>query len=340
MLQRIYGTAWPTQEELDDHLQQLEEAKRRDHRRLGRELDLFSVNEEIGPADPLAPEGRDDPLPVEEFEQKEQLARGYELVFTPHIASEKIYETSGHLEILQGEHVRPDGDRGSDYYLKPMNCPCHIMIYKSQLHSYRDLPVRSPSSARSTATSAPACCTACCACAASRRTTRTSSARRTRSIDEVEGVLDFAIDIWPTSSATSSRPIWRRGPKRRSASDEVWDTADERAATARWRRAVCAYKIDEGGGAFYGPKIDIKWVDALGREWQCRRSSSTSICRSGSTSTTSAKTASATAPVMIHRALLGSMERFFGVLIEHYAGAFPLWLAPVQAAIIPITDDQ
>ena len=339
MLQRIYGTAWPTQEELDAHLQRLEEAQRRDHRRLGRELDLFSVNEEIGPGLILwHPKGAMVRYLIEQFEQKEQLARGYDLVYTPHIASEKIYQTSGHLETYRENMYSPMRIEEVDYYLKPMNCPGHIMIYKSRVHSYRDLPIRWPSSARSTATSAPARCTACCACAASRRTTRTSSARRSRSSTRPRGVLDLAMHMADVFGYEFQAYLATR-PEKSIGSEDVWERATDALRRALEMRGL-PYKLDEGGGAFYGPKIDIKWVDALGREWTGptiqvdfnlpERFDVNYIGEDGERHRAA----------MIHRTLLGSMERFVGGLIEHYAGAFPVWLAPVQAAIIPITDDQ
>ena len=339
MLQRIYGTAWPTRDELDIHLQRLEEAQRRDHRRLGRELDLFSVNEEIGPGLILwHPKGAMIRYLVEQFEQKEQLARGYELVYTPHIASEKIYRTSGHLETYRENMYAPMSIEEVDYYLKPMNCPGHIMIYKHRVHSYRDLPVRLAELGtvyryeRSgtlhgmlrvrgfTQDDAHVFCTP------------------EQVVDEVGGVIDFAMHMADVFGYDFQSYLATR-PEKSIGDADVWATATEDLRRAMEMRGL-SYKIDEGGGAFYGPKIDIKWVDALNREWTGptiqvdfnlpERFDVNYIGEDGDRHRVA----------MIHRTLLGSMERFVGGLIEHYAGAFPLWLAPVQAAIIPITDDQ
>jgi threonyl-tRNA synthetase len=339
MLQRIYGTAFPTQEELDAHLQRLEEAQRRDHRRLGRELDLYSVNEEIGPGLILwHPKGAMVRFLVEQFEQREQLARGYQLVYTPHIASEKIYKTSGHLETYRENMYSPMSIEEVDYYLKPMNCPGHIMIYKSRVHSYRDLPVRLAELGtvyryeRSgtlhgmlrvrgfTQDDAHIFCTP------------------EQVVDEVRGVIDLAIHMARVFGYDFQAYLATK-PEKSVGSDETWQRATDELKRALETRGL-SYKIDEGGGAFYGPKIDIKWVDALGREWTGptiqldfnlpERFDVTYIGEDGERHRA----------VMIHRTLLGSMERFVGGLVEHYAGAFPVWLAPVQAKLIPITNDQ
>jgi threonyl-tRNA synthetase len=339
MLQRIYGTAWPTQDELDAHLTRLEEAQRRDHRRLGRELDLFSVNEEIGPGLILwHPKGAMIRYLVEQFEQKEQLARGYDLVYTPHIASEKIYRTSGHLETYRENMYSPMSIEEVDYYLKPMNCPGHIMIYKNRVHSYRDLPIRLAE------------------LGTVYRYERSGSLHgmlRVRGftqddahifctpeqvVDEAGGVIDLAMHMADVFGYEFQSYLATR-PEKSIGAAEVWETATEDLRRAMEIRGL-SYKIDEGGGAFYGPKIDIKWVDALNREWTGptiqvdfnlpERFDVNYIAEDGERHRVA----------MIHRTLLGSMERFVGGLVEHYAGAFPLWLAPVQAAIIPITDEQ
>jgi len=339
MLQRVYGTVWFTQEELDEHLHRLEEAQRRDHRRLGRELELFMVSEEIGPGLILwQPKGAMVRYLVEQFEQQEQLARGYQLVYTPHIASEKIYQTSGHLETYRENMYSPMSIEDVDYYLKPMNCPAHIMIYKNDVRSYRDLPIRYAELGtvyryeRSgtlhgmlrvrgfTQDDAHIFCT------------------EEQVIDEAEAVIDFAEHMASVFGYEFKAYLATR-PEKTIGSDDVWDLATERLRAALERRGL-PYKIDEGAGTFYGPKIDIKWVDALGREWtgptiQCdfnlpERFDVNYIGEDGERHRA----------VMIHRTLLGSMERFVGGLIEHYAGAFPVWLAPVQAVLIPITTDQ
>jgi threonyl-tRNA synthetase len=339
MLQRIYGTAWPTQQQLDDYLFRLEEAQRRDHRRLGRELDLFSVNDEIGPGLILwHPKGAMVRYQIEQFEQREQLERGYQLVYTPHIASEKIYQTSGHLETYRENMYSPMSIEEVDYYLKPMNCPGHIMIYKSQVRSYRNLPVRLAELGtvyryeRSgtlhgmlrvrgfTQDDAHIFCTP------------------EQMIDEIAGVVDLAAHMARVFGYDFEAYLATR-PEKWIGDEATWERATDALREALESHGV-AYKLDEGGGAFYGPKIDIKWVDALGRQWTGptvqldfnlpQRFDVNYVGEDGDRHRA----------VMIHRTLLGSMERFVGGLVEHYAGAFPAWLAPVQIALIPITDDQ
>jgi threonyl-tRNA synthetase len=339
MLQRIYGTAWPTQQELDEYLARLEEALRRDHRRLGKDLDLFSVNEEIGPGLILwHPKGAIIRYEVEQFEQREQLARGYQIVYTPHIASEKIYQTSGHLENYRENMYSPMSIEEMDYYLKPMNCPGHIKIFQSQVRSYRDLPYRLAELGtvyryeRSgtlhgmlrvrgfTQDDAHIFCT------------------EEQATEEISGVIDLSIYMAEKFGYEFKAYLATR-PDKWVGDDETWDRATDQLRVALEQRDV-PFELDEGGGAFYGPKIDIKWVDALGREWTGptiqldfnlpQRFDINYIGDDGDRHRV----------VMIHRTLLGSMERFVGGLIEHYAGAFPLWLAPVQIALIPITDDQ
>jgi threonyl-tRNA synthetase len=339
MLQRIYGTAWPTLEELDTHLQRLEEAQRRDHRRLGRELDLFSVNEEIGPGLILwHPKGAMVRYLVEQFEQKEQLARGYDLVYTPHIASEKIYKTSGHLETYRENMYSPMSIEEVDYYLKPMNCPGHIMIYKSRVHSYRDLPVRLAELGTVYRYERSGTLHGMLRVRGFTQDDSHIFCTSEQVIDEVRGVIDFAIHMAGVFGY-QFQPYLATRPEKAIGSDEVWEHATDALRRAMEERGL-SYKVDEGGGAFYGPKIDIKWVDALGREWTGptiqvdfnlpERFDVTYIAEDGDRHRVA----------MIHRTLLGSMERFVGGLVEHYAGAFPVWLAPVQVQLIPITDDQ
>ncbi len=339
MLQRIYGTAWPTQEELNDYLARVEEAQRRDHRRLGRDLDLFSVNDEIGPGLILwHPRGAMIRYQVEQFEQKEQLERGYQIVYTPHIASEKIYQTSGHLETYRENMYSPMSIEEVDYYLKPMNCPGHIKIYQSHVHSYRDLPIRYAELGtvyryeRSgtlhgmlrvrgfTQDDAHIFCT------------------EEQMIDEIIGVIDLATYMARVFGYDFKAYLATR-PDKWVGDEQTWAHATDALKLALEQKGV-DYKMDEGGGAFYGPKIDIKWVDALGREWTGptvqldfnlpQRFDINYIGEDGEKHRA----------VMIHRTLLGSMERFVGGLVEHYAGAFPVWLAPTQIALIPISDDQ
>ncbi len=339
MLQRIYGTAWPTKAELEEHINRLAEAQARDHRRLGRELDLFSVSEEIGAGLILwHPNGAMVRYLVEQFEQQEQLRRGYQLVYTPHIASEKIYQQSGHLQTYSENMYSPISIDEVNYYLKPMNCPGHIMIYKNAVHSYRELPIRLAELGT---------------VYRYERSGTLHGMLRVRGFtqddshifctedqvgDEVEGVIrlaEYMADIF----GYEFQAYLATRPDKWIGDEATWDRATATLRDALDRRGL-PWKVDEGGGAFYGPKIDIKWVDALGREWTGptiqvdfnlpERFDVNYIAEDGERHRVA----------MIHRTLLGSMERFVGGLVEHYAGAFPAWLAPTQAVIIPITDDQ
>jgi threonyl-tRNA synthetase len=339
MLQRIYGTAWPTQEELDAHLERLEEAHRRDHRRLGKELDLFSVSDEIGPGLILwHPNGAMVRHLIEQFEQKEQLDRGYDLVYTPHIASEKIYKTSGHLETYRENMYSPMSIEEVDYYLKPMNCPGHIMIYKSQIRSYRDLPVRYAELGTVYRYERSGTLHGMLRVRGFTQDDSHIFCTTEQVVDEVRGVIDLAIHMAAVFGYDFQAYLATR-PEKAIGDDASWERAMNDLRHAMETRGL-TYKLDEGGGAFYGPKIDIKWIDALGREWTGptiqvdfnlpERFDVNYIAEDGERHRVA----------MIHRTLLGSMERFVGGLVEQYAGAFPAWLAPIQVAVIPITDEQ
>jgi threonyl-tRNA synthetase len=338
MLQRIYGTAWPTREELDQYLWRLEEARRRDHRRLGRELDLFSVSDDVGPGLILwHPKGAMIRVIAEDFSRDAHLANGYEWVFSPHIGRAHLWRTSGHLDFYAENMYAPMDIEGELYYAKPMNCPFHIQIYKSHIRSYRDLPKRYAEYGT---------------VYRFERTGVLHGLTRVRGFtqddahifcrpDQVEAeirrALDFSLSILRAFGLEDFTAYLSTRPEK-----YVGDPADWEKATEALRQAIEAarlpYQVDAGGGAFYGPKIDLKVNDALGREWQLstiqfdfnlpERFALEYIGEDGRPHR----------PYMVHRALLGSMERFFGVLIEHFAGAFPVWLAPVQARVIPIAD--
>ena len=339
MLQRIYGTAWFTQEELDDYLHKLEEAQRRDHRRLGKELDLYSVSEEIGPGLILwHPKGAMVRYLVEQFEQQEQLARGYDLVYTPHIASEKIYKISGHLETYGENMYSPMSIEDVDYYLKPMNCPGHIMIYKNSVHSYRELPIRLAELGTVYRYERSGTLHGMLRVRGFTQDDSHIFCTHDQVVEEVAGVIDLAVHMTNIFGYQFQAYLGTK-PEKAIGTDQVWDEATDALKQALASRGL-DYILDEGEGAFYGPKIDIKWLDALGRAWTGptiqvdfnlpERFDINYIGEDGERHRTA----------MIHRTLLGSMERFVGGLVEHYAGAFPAWLAPVQAVIIPITDDQ
>ncbi len=339
MLQRIYGTSWFTQQELDDHLARLEEAQARDHRRLGRELDLFSVSEEIGAGLILwHPNGAMVRYLVEQFEQQEQLKRGYQLVYTPHIASEKIYQTSGHLETYKENMYAPITIDEVNYYLKPMNCPGHIMIYKNQVHSYRDLPIRLAELGTVYRYERSGTLHGMLRVRGFTQDDSHIFCTQEQVGDEVEGVIALA-EYMAGIFGYEFKAYLATRPEKWIGDEDAWSRATNTLEAALERRGL-PWQVDEGGGAFYGPKIDIKWVDALGREWTGptiqvdfnlpERFEVNYIAEDGDRHRVA----------MIHRTLLGSMERFVGGLVEHYAGAFPAWLAPTQAVIVPITDGQ
>jgi threonyl-tRNA synthetase len=337
MLQRIYGTSWRNEQELADYLERLEEAQKRDHRRLGRELDLFSVSDEIGAGLILwHPKGAMIRHLIEEFETEEQLKRGYKLVYTPHIASAEIYKRSGHLETYGENMYSPMDIEGSPYYLKPMNCPGHIMIYKSQLRSYRDLQLRLAELGTVYRYERSGTLHGLMRVRGFTQDDAHIFCRPDQLHDEVIGVLDLAMHF-ARVFGYDYRIFLATRPDKAIGSDENWDLATETLSDAIRAKGL-DFEIDPGAGAFYGPKIDIKFLDSLGREWTGatiqadmnlpERFDITYVGDDGERHRT----------VMIHRTVLGSMERFVGGLIEHFAGAFPVWLAPVQALVIPIAD--
>lgn len=340
MLQRIYGTAWENMNDLSAYLRRLEEIKARDHRNLGRDLDLYSVHPETGAG--LIywhPRGARIRHLVEEFWKNAHYDNGYELINTPHIGRAWLWETSGHLGFYNENMYSPMDIEGEQFYIKPMNCPFHIMIYKNSIRSYRDLPIRYAELGtvyryeRSgvlhgllrvrgfTQDDAHVICTP------------------EQVEDEILKVLKFCMFMWESFGFVEIKAYLATRPLKSVGTEEMWDTAAQSL-----RKAVKAmgmpYEVDEGGGAFYGPKIDLKIRDALGREWQMstiqfdfnlpERFDMSFVGADGKKHR----------PYMIHRALLGSLERFFGVLIEHYAGAFPTWLMPEQAVIIPVTAEN
>jgi threonyl-tRNA synthetase len=338
MLQRIYGTAWCTPAELEDYLWKLEEAKKRDHRKLGRELDLFSIQEEIGGGLVLwHPKGGMLRKVIEDYWNERHLDAGYDFVYTPHIGRAQLWEMSGHLDFYKESMYSPLDIEGQQYYLKPMNCPFHIYIYKNQLRSYRDLPLRYAE--RGTVYRFE-------------RSGTLHGLMRVRGFtqddahhfctpaqlpEEVDFVLSFSLGMLRAFGFHEIKAFLSTRPEKAIGDPQQWQIAEEVLEQALKRDGI-EYEIDEGGGAFYGPKIDLKISDALGREWQLSTVQFDFNLPERFDITYIAEDGQAHRPYMVHRALLGSLERFFGILIEHYAGAFPAWLAPVQAMIIPITD--
>ncbi|MCL1856376.1 MAG: threonine--tRNA ligase [Kiritimatiellaeota bacterium] len=340
MLQRLYGMVAESPAALEEILARLEEAKKRDHRKLGVELGLFSLQDDVGPG--LVhwhPKGARVRILIEDFWRREHFRAGYEMLFTPHIGRAQLWETSGHLGFYkEGMFSNMDVD-GEPYYVKPMNCPFHIQVYKSQKHSYRDLPMRFAELGTVyryeksgvlhgllrvrgfTQDDAHIFCTP-------------------EQVEEtICETLQFALKLLRRFGFTDIAAYLSTRPEKAVGEPARWEQAT-RALEAALTREKIAYSVDEGGGAFYGPKIDLKIKDAIGREWQLgtiqfdfNMSERFEIAYVGADGKEHR-------PYMIHRALLGSIERFFGILIEHYAGAFPLWLAPEQVRVLPLTDAQ
>ena len=338
MLQRIYGTAFATAEDLKEYLNRIEEAAKRDHRKLGTELELFGFSEQIGPGLVLwHPKGALIRHLVETAWKEEHYKNGYQLLYTPHIGQSVLWETSGHLDFYHDGMYSPMQIDEKDYYAKPMNCPFHIEVYRSRLRSYRELPLRwaelgtvyryeKSGSLHGlmrvrgfTQDDAHIICTP-------------------ESIEEeIAEVLRFSLYINRMFGFTDIKPYLATRPAKAVGEPERWAKAIDSLEKAV-AKAGLECEVDEGGGAFYGPKIDLKIKDAIGREWQTttiqcdfnlpERFDMTYIGADGQKHR----------PYMVHRALLGSLERFFGILVEHYAGAFPLWLAPEQARILPVSD--
>jgi threonyl-tRNA synthetase len=337
MLQRVYGTAWPTKKELDEYLYRIEEAKKRDHRFLGKQLDIYSVHDDIGPGLILwHPKGALIRHIIESFWKEEHLKRGYDIIYTPHIATENIYKRSGHLEKYADMMYSPMIIDEQNYYLKPMNCPAHYMIYNSSPRSYRDLPMRfcelgmvyryEPSGTLHgmlrvrgfTQDDAHTFCTP------------------EQLGQELDLILELMHFMMTTFGYTYKAYLATR-PEKFLGTIEEWEQATTELRLALERRGL-AYEVDEGGGVFYAPKIDIKLIDSLGREWQgpthqvdLQAAKRFDIHYVGADNTLHE-------PVIIHRTVLGSMERFIGGLIEHYGGAFPLWLSPEQVRVLPISE--
>ena len=340
MLQRIYGTSFPTRAEVDAYLARLEEIKRRDHRKVGKELDLISIQDEIGPGLVLwHPKGAAVRLLIENFWREQHIRDGYQLVYSPHTARLDLWKTSGHLDYYR-ENMFPSMKlEGSEYQLKPMNCPYHIMIYQSHLRSYRDLPIRYGELGTVYRYERTGVLHGLMRVRGFTQDDAHLFCRPDQMEPEVRRVLDFTFFVLQTFGFQQFEVFLSTRPKESVGGDEHWILATSALEAALKSRNI-SFHLDPGGGAFYGPKIDIKIKDALGRSWQCstvqvdfnnpERFKLSYIGEDGKPHR----------PIMIHRALMGSIERFFGILIEHYGGAFPTWLAPVQAVVMNITDHQ
>ena len=345
MLQRIYGTAWFTKDDLDAYLRRLEEARKRDHRIIGKQLDLYSIQEDVGPGLILwHPKGAMLQFQLRRFIEDVILQRGYQLVYTPHVTREQLFLRSGHLP-LYAENQFPamaagEGEAENVHYrVKPMNCPMHILIYASQQRSYRDLPIRLAEIAN---------------VYRNERSGTLHGMLRVRGLtmddahvflrpdqieDEIFQLLDIVDLVLGKTFGLNYRLDLATRPEKRLGDDAAWDQA-ERALEGALKRRGATYRIDAGGGAFYGPKIDIKFHDAIGREWQGATIQLDFQLPERFQLEYTGEDNRPHRPVMIHRAIFGTIERFTGFLIEHFTGAFPLWLSPEQVRVLPISDVQ
>ena len=338
MLQRIYGTAFESSAELEAHLERLAEAERRDHRTLGRQLGLFSVHDEIGPGLIVwQPKGGVMRSLIEDYWRDIHYRRNYNIVYSPHIGRARLWQTSGHLDFYRDSMYAPMEIDDQEYFLKPMNCPFHIQIYRSSLRSYRELPLRIAELGT---------------VYRYERSGVLHGLMRVRGFTqddahifclpdqvaaEVGDVLDLTFEIMGAFGFEDYDIMLSTRPEKYVGEPDMWEHATESLRQALVARGL-EYGIDDGGGAFYGPKIDVKIKDALGRDWQCTTVQFDFNLPERFGLVYQDEQGNRVQPYMVHRAILGSLERFFGVLVEHYAGAFPLWLAPVQAVVIPIAD--
>jgi threonyl-tRNA synthetase len=342
MLQRIYGTAWETTAELEEYLHRRQEALERDHRTLGRELDLFSFSQDVGPGLALwHPMGGRIRAVMEDYWAGCHREGGYERVYTPHIGKSSLWETSGHLKWYKDGMYAPITIEEQEYYLKPMNCPFHIQIYKSQLRSYRDLPMRYAEFGTVYRYERSGVLHGLLRVRGFTQDDAHLFCRADQMSEEILGVLEFSLSILRDFGFEKfDMELSVRDPEdlgKYAGADEDWEMA-EAALNGAIEKIGLPYKRVEGEAVFYGPKIDIKVRDALDRPWQITTIQFDFWLPEAFEMTYAGRDGEPHRPYMVHRALLGSMERFFGVLIEHYKGAFPVWLAPVQAALIPIAD--
>ncbi len=340
MLQRIYGIAFPEEKELKKYLEFLEEVKKRDHRKLGKELDLFSTHDDVGGG--LIywhPKGARLRTILEEWWRKEHFKNGYEILYTPHIGRSILWETSGHLGFYKDNMYSSMEIDGNDYYIKPMNCPFHIKIYQTSLHSYRDLPLRWAELGTVYRYEKSGVLHGMLRVRGFTQDDAHIFCTPEQIEDEIKEVLRFSLWMWKTLGFTDIKAYLATKPEKSVGEPQRWEKAQESLRKAiEW--ANLKVEVDEGGGAFYGPKIDLKIRDAIGREWQMttiqfdfnlpERFDMYYIGEDGQRHR----------PFMVHRALLGSIERFVGILIEHYGGKFPLWLSPVQAILINVSGEQ
>jgi threonyl-tRNA synthetase len=337
-LQRVYGTAFASKDDLKAHLGRLEEAKRRDHRVLGKQLDLFSVDELVGPGFVLwHPKGAIIRNVLEEMLRRELVRRGYEMVFTPHVAREQLLVKSGHMEHYKENLFGGMELEGQRYLVRPMNCPFHIAIYRSQLRSHRELPIRYAEFGTVYRYERSGVLHGLLRVRGFTQDDAHLFLREEQIEEEMAACVRFGLDVLKVFGFADVKAFLATRPENFMGEKAAWDQAE--AAIRRVLEAAgMPFEVDEGGGAFYGPKIDLKIRDALGREWQCTTFQLDFQLPERFELEYVAPDGSRKRPVMIHRALFGSMERFMAVLIEHFAGAFPLWLAPVQARVLTVSE--
>ena len=338
-LQRIYGTAFETPEQLNEHKRRIEEAKRRDHRRIGTDLDLFSIEDEAGAGLVFwHPRGARMRLLIEEFWREAHFAGGYELLYTPHVADIDLWKTSGHLDFYSESMFGPMTVDEREYQLKPMNCPFHVLTYASTLRSYKELPIRWAELGTVYRYERPGVMHGLMRVRGFTQDDAHVFCLPEQISDEILKILDLTETILSAFDFRNYEINLSTRPEKSIGDDAVWDLATK-GLTEALQRKGWDYKIDEGGGAFYGPKIDLKIEDAIGRMWQCstiqldfnlpERFGLEYVAADGSRQR----------PIMIHRAIFGSLERFFGIMTENYAGDFPFWLAPEQIRLLPVTDE-
>jgi threonyl-tRNA synthetase len=340
MLQRIYGTAWADKKALKAYLHRLEEAEKRDHRRIGQDLDLFSVQEDAGGGLVFwHPAGARIRRVIEDYWRDRHIDAGYELLYTPHIALETLWHTSGHTDFYRESMYKPMVEDEQFYQLKPMNCPFHVLVYQDRLRSYRELPIRWAELGTVYRHEMSGALHGLMRVRGFTQDDAHVFCREEQIADEVLGVLNLTLSMLKDFGFERFEVNLSTKPEKAVGSDEIWARATKALEEALEAKGL-EYILDEGGGAFYGPKIDVKIEDAIGRKWQCSTIQLDFNLPERFDMEYVAEDGERRRPIMIHRALLGSLERFFGVLIEHFAGKFPPWLAPTQAVVMNITDRQ
>ncbi len=340
MLQRIYGTAWGDKKALKAYLKRLEVAENRDHRRIGQDLDVFSIQEDAGGGLVFwHPKGARIRRVMEDYWRERHVNGGYELLYTPHIALEDLWHTSGHTDFYRESMYAPVEEDNQLYQLKPMNCPFHVLVYKDRLRSYRELPMRWGELGTVYRHEMSGALHGLMRVRGFTQDDAHVFCREDQIEDEILAVLDLNLSMLADFGFSQFEVNLSTRPEKSVGSDDIWEKATRALEGALARRGL-DYEVDAGGGAFYGPKIDIKIEDAIGRKWQCSTIQLDFNLPERFNMEYVAEDGERRRPIMIHRALLGSLERFFGVLIEHFEGRFPPWLAPVQAVVLNITDRQ